>query len=179
MTGKRKRTLPVQLALTIGTVLVALVIVYLTSTAARPEGEVVPRIGGLAPDFTLTDLDGKPVRLSDYRGRVVFLNFWATWCPPCREEMPDMEAVRLQVGERAVIVAVNLGEAPGEVRRFAESGGLGFKILLDSDGKVAERYMIRNIPTSFFIDRDGVIRSKYIGALDRGRMLAAIDAAAR
>ncbi|MBM2827217.1 MAG: cytochrome biosis protein [Dehalococcoidia bacterium] len=126
------------------------------------------RIGSKAPDFALSDLDGKEVRLSDFRGRPVMLNFWATWCGPCRVEMPHMQEAQRELGEKTgfVVLAVNLGEDAKTARRFLEENGFEFTAVLDRDSSVArDRYKIIGLPTSFFIDREGVIRDIQVGPL--------------
>nr|PZN41797.1 MAG: hypothetical protein DIU70_06090 [Bacillota bacterium] len=115
-----------------------------------------PQPGEPAPDFALETLDGQVVRLSDLRGQVVLLNFWATWCPPCREEMPALQAVERLYREKGFrVLAINLDESPATIRSFLEQNGLELTVLLDKDMKVTSRYGILPLPTSFFIDREG------------------------
>jgi peroxiredoxin len=124
-----------------------------------------PEIGKAAPSFQLTDIDGQSISLSDFQGESVLLNFWATWCGPCRAEMPYIQEVydeRLEPG--LVILAVNIGESLTEVEEFMHDYNLSFPVLLDFKGNVAERYNIRAIPTTYFIDGDGIIRDMQIGA---------------
>lgn len=117
-------------------------------------------------DFKLKDLNGKEVSLSDLRGKKVFLNFWASWCPPCKAEMPDIERLYEETKDSdLVILAVNLGEDKDTVKSFIDKNNYKFRILLDSDQTVAEQYSITSIPTSFFIDKNGIIVSKKIGAM--------------
>ncbi len=118
-----------------------------------------------APDFSLEDLSGRRVELKNLRGKVVFLNFWATWCVPCREEMPTMERLDQELKNQGLeIVAVNYEEHANEVRRFFGKLGLSFTVLLDPDGKVAEDYGAWSIPLSFFIDRKGELVGKVLGS---------------
>ena len=126
----------------------------------------VVQIGSPAPDFQLQRLDGQPVSLSSLQGRPVMLNFWATWCGPCQMEIPflqeafeDEEWTELGL----VILAVNLGEAPATVKKFMEDNGLNFPVLLDTDTSVAGIYNVSGIPTTFFIDRNGIIKDKKMG----------------
>ena len=120
--------------------------------------------GALAPDFLLETMDDSELRLSDLRGQPVVLNFWATWCKPCRQEMPRfVEAYDAHAKEGLVIVAVNLQEGKGIVRPFAEDYGMDFPIAVDRDGEVGDRYRLIGLPTTYFIDRHGVIRSIYTG----------------
>jgi thiol-disulfide isomerase/thioredoxin len=124
-----------------------------------------PEIGKLAPDFTLNGLDGQEVSLSDLRGKPVLLNFWATWCGPCRIEMPFLQTIYEKwTGKDLVLLAVNLQEDPGKVRAFIEDAGYSFPILLTSGNEVPLSYNIRGIPATFFIDADGVIRDIKVGA---------------
>lgn len=109
-----------------------------------------------APDFTLKNLDGDDISLSSYRGKLVFLNFWATWCGPCREEMPSMQALYDDLNEDGFeIVAVNLQESQRTVSKFIDQNGYTFPVLLDSNGKVGGTYGARSIPTSYLIDTKG------------------------
>ena len=119
-----------------------------------------------APDFTLTDLDGKEVTLSDLKGKKVYLNFWATWCPPCRGEMPDIEKLYQETKDSdLVIIAVELGEPLDTVKSFIDQNKYHFKVLLDTDQSVGASYNISAIPTSYFIDSDGKIVSTNTGAM--------------
>lgn len=133
-------------------------------------------VGLTAPDFALPGLDGEMLRLSDWRGdKAVIVNFWATWCPPCREEMPDFERLRRERGHEVEIVAVNVYEPPEKVAEFYEEFGLTFPAALDRNGEVSRRYLVRPMPTSFFIDRAGVIRARYFGAMSYGVMEGLLD----
>lgn len=127
-------------------------------------------IGQKAPDFTLETLDGTMVSLQDVKGKKVLLNFWASWCIPCKEEMPHMQKVYEQYNDQNVeILAINLTfgkETPEDAKAFAEELGLTFPILLDRGGKIGDLYKIIPIPTSYFIDEDGYIRWKYMGPMD-------------
>ncbi|MEW6046791.1 MAG: TlpA disulfide reductase family protein [Bacillota bacterium] len=132
------------------------------AAARRP---AAPEIGSPAPDFTLKDLEGRTVRLSDLRGRPVMINFWATWCPPCREEMPHIEEFVRRFGGRIEVLGVDVGEPAELVRAFLEKNPYSWRFLLDSDGQVMERYRVFAIPTSYFIDREGIVRAVYTGAM--------------
>jgi peroxiredoxin len=124
-----------------------------------------PKGGDGAPDFALSTLKGDSVRLADLRGKVVFLNFWATWCPPCREEMPFMVALYQRLKERRFeMLAVSIdtkGEAA--VGPFVEKYALPFPVLLDPDSKIYKLYGLTGIPETFIIDQNGVIHMKIIG----------------
>ena len=126
-----------------------------------------PRLvkGVPAPNFTLPGLDGKMVSLDDYKGKVVLLNIWATWCPPCVEEMPSMEKLYQELkGEDFEILAVSIDESGAEaVNPFMEKHKLGFPVLLDTKGDIKTLYQATGIPESFIIDKDGIIIEKIIG----------------
>ena len=112
--------------------------------------------GTASIDFTLSDLSGKKVSLSSFKGKLVFLNFWATWCPPCRAEMPSMERLYQKLkGQGLVVLGVDLQEDAKSVQKFVEEHKLTFPILLDSDGRVGTTYGARSIPTTYIIGRDG------------------------
>jgi thiol-disulfide isomerase/thioredoxin len=129
-----------------------------------------------ATDFKLKDLNGKEVSLSDFKGKKVFLNFWATWCPPCKAEMPDIEKFYQETKDsNLVILAVNLGEDKQTVKSFIDKNKYNFNILLDSNQDVAVKYNIVSIPTSFFIDKDGNIVSKKIGAMSIEEMKSYVN----
>ena len=134
-------------------------------------GGVTPRVGEVGPDFTLEGLDGRPISLSGFRGRPVLINFWASWCPPCRGEMPDLEELQREYADAGLVVlAVNLREEPAAAQRYAETLGLTFPIALDRSARVAARYNVSALPTSYFVGPDGVIRDLNVGALT-GRAL--------
>ena len=123
--------------------------------------------GGPTPALELTDVDGKVHKLSDYRGKAVLVNFWATWCAPCREEMPSIEALRVAMqGKPFVVLAVNVGESARTARGFAATMTLGLPLLLDRDTKVTKAWSARILPASFVVGPDGRIRYSYFGALD-------------
>jgi peroxiredoxin len=123
--------------------------------------------GGAAPALELEDVDGKLHRLADYRGRVVLVNFWATWCVPCREEMPSMDALRASLqGRPFVVLAVNVGEGARAARGFGEKASLRFPLLLDPDTKTTRAWGARVLPASFVVGPDGRIRYSCFGAID-------------
>jgi len=130
-------------------------------------------------DFTLPLLDGGNATLSSYRGEVVILNFWATWCPPCREEMPSMENLYQRFKDDGLeILAVDIGESAGTVRQFVQNFGYTFPILMDTNNRVASIYGIQAIPTSLILDREGRIIARIVGSIywDTPRMIDAFDA---
>jgi len=126
----------------------------------------VTKVPHLAPpvDFNLLDLTGKRVILSGLKGKIVFLNFWATWCSPCREEMPSMQKLYARFKDKDfAMVAVSLNEPASAVKKFFKDYNLTFTALLDSDGELMSPYGIRGIPNTFIIDRDGTIIGKAFG----------------
>jgi len=128
-----------------------------------------------AIDFKLKDLSGKELSLSDLKGKKVFLSFWATWCPPCKAEMPEIQKLYEETKDsNLVIVAVEIGEPLSTVNSFIDENKYSFKVLLDSDQSVASKYNVASIPTSYFIDVDGNIISKSIGGLNINQMRAYI-----
>lgn len=129
-----------------------------------------------AIDFKLKDLDGNEVSLSSLKGKKVFLNFWATWCPPCKAEMPEIEKLYQETKDSdLVILAVDIGENLNTVKPFINENKYNFKVLLDSDQSVASQYNIASIPTSYFIDADSNIVSTHIGAMTLDQMKSYIE----
>ena len=124
---------------------------------------VSPEIGALAPDFTLPALDGEVLSLSQLRGQPLLLNFWATWCSPCRMELPYIQAAFEERGEEMKFIGIDLGESEDEVRQFAYDSGISFIVVLDTNHEVGRAYNVRYIPTTFFIDGQGVIRDIKMG----------------
>ncbi|MBO1581028.1 redoxin domain-containing protein [Bacillus sp. XF8] len=132
-------------------------------------------VGKNAPDFELSKLDGTKVKLSDLKGKKVILNFWATWCGPCQQEMPDMEAFYKKHKDDVEILAVNYTISEGangeeKVKKFVEEKGVTFPILLDKDINVTTTYKVITIPTSYFVDTKGVIQDKFIGPMTQKEM---------
>jgi len=124
-----------------------------------------------APDFKLKDLDGNELSFNNLRGKKVFLNFWATWCPPCKAEMPEIEKLYQETkNSDLVIVTIEIGEPLSDVKAFIGNNNYNFKVLLDSNQSVAAQYGISAIPTSFFIDKEGNIISKHTGPMNTDQM---------
>jgi thiol-disulfide isomerase/thioredoxin len=158
----------------------------LALAASEPQAQTLkPWTGGATPVLALSDLDGRPHRLEDYRGKVVLVNFWATWCEPCRDEMPSLQKLRAGLeGRPFVVLAVNLAESESRVRRFLEHTPIACPVLLDREGGVAKAWGARILPASFVIGPDGAIRYWALGELDwsderiRRSVLALMPAAA-
>jgi cytochrome c biogenesis protein CcmG/thiol:disulfide interchange protein DsbE len=143
-----------------------------TAVASEP----APRANHPAPDFALAGLDGAPVRLSELRGQVVLVNYWATWCGPCRAEMPMIQAAYDEYRERGfAVLAVNAREDRQTVAAYLAEGRLSFPALLDHDGAVGAAYQATVMPSSFFIDRAGVVRAVYKGPMSRAVIAGTVE----
>jgi cytochrome c biogenesis protein CcmG/thiol:disulfide interchange protein DsbE len=123
--------------------------------------------GQPAPEFTAVTASGERVALSDYAGRPVILNFWATWCAPCQVEMPALQAASERYADQGVVVlAVNALESRDRVTAFMDELGLTFPAVLDPDGEIVDLYEVRVFPTTIWIDEQGIVRAEHLGALD-------------
>jgi peroxiredoxin len=123
--------------------------------------------GKAAPPFDLKDLSGKPIHLDDYRGRITLVNFWATWCPPCVEEIPSMNQLARRYDEREFsVVSIDFREPEQDIREFAKEVPVEFPVLLDSDGRVSWAWKVFSFPSSFIVDRSGRIRYSANRAID-------------
>ncbi len=155
--------------LAIGIVALSAIWIYVSRVPALSPGDSAPpspQIGFSAPDFTLDRMDGEPIRLSELRGQPVLINLWASWCPPCRAEMPALDAVyRKYRAAGLVVLGVNstFQDTEADARSFVKNLGLTFPILFDRDGAISQRYKLQGLPTSYFVGRDGVIRDIVIG----------------
>ncbi|MBM7622058.1 peroxiredoxin [Bacillus tianshenii] len=129
--------------------------------------------GNPAPDFELTTLEGEKMKLSDYKGKKIILNFWATWCPPCKAEMPHMQEFYEKNSDEIEILAVNLtnvDKGQDAIKGFVEEYGLTFEIPLDEEGMIGMQYQAFTIPTSYVIDSNGIIQKKVVGPMDEEMM---------
>ena len=132
------------------------------SSGSEPVGA---EVGKLAPDFKLQNLNGQSISLSDFRGKPVLLNFWTARCPPCQVEMPYLQQVYEEWSDRGLVVlAIHIGKSIAEAKRFLQAHNLSLPVLLDTKGNTAQKYNITGIPTTLFIDKDGTIQVKIIGA---------------
>ncbi len=131
----------------------------------------------MAPDFTLKDIDGKTVKLSDYKGKIVILNFWAVWCKYCLIEMPDFNELDKQLAEEnnAVILAVDVQESEATVKKYLNSNNIGLKVLMDTDGAVSQTYGVSGFPTTFFINKDGSLYTYIPQKTDKETVLKILD----
>jgi cytochrome c biogenesis protein CcmG/thiol:disulfide interchange protein DsbE len=139
-----------------------------------------PMVGRPAPPFSLTVLDGRTLHLEDFRGKVVFLNFWASWCAPCRVEAPMLEAAWRQLAANDVVfIGVNTQDEEERARAFAREFGLTYPNGRDPGGRIAIDYGVWGLPEAFFIDAQGRITGKHVGTLGGAQLAAGIDAARR
>jgi len=132
-------------------------------------------IGSPAPDFVLEDLSGNPVKLSDLRGRLVVLNFWATWCTPCRTEMPEFQEIYQRNEQDLVVLGINLEESPSDIQDFVSPLNITYPILLDKEGLVSRLYKVIQLPNTYFIDRQGILRIRHIGFLSSDQFQEYLD----
>jgi peroxiredoxin len=135
-------------------------------TRTPPVPGPAPVVGAPAPEFTLKTVDGQSVSLSDYRGKVVLLNFWATWCEPCKLEMPAFDQAQQSVGPQGFqVLAVNFDEAQSDVQAFQEELELTFPLLLDPGAVVQRVYRVLGYPTSYWIDAQGMVAAVHVGVM--------------
>lgn len=135
----------------------------------------VTELGSPAPDFELLSMQGEQVKLSDFEGKPVLINFWATWCGPCRLEMPLFQKYHEIFGDDLTILAINMGESIDEVSAFASEERLDFPILLDRLGVVEELYRVRGLPSTYFIDQEATIKFLHLGAVTEDQLLGYLD----
>lgn len=147
-------------------IFVLVMIVLFAAACTKREAPVSE--GSIAPDFTLKDLSRRDVRLSDFRGKVVLLNFWATWCPPCREEIPSMMKLnQAMAGKPFQMLAVSLDEGGRDaVDTYFKKSGTMLPALLDTDNATSKRYGTTGVPETFVLDKKGVILKKIVGGMD-------------
>jgi peroxiredoxin len=136
--------------------------------------DLLPKVGEQAPNFTAVSLEGEVVSLSDFRGKPVWLNFWGSWCPPCRAEMPDIQAAYEQLAPQGlVLLAVSLGDAPEVAAEFAARNHVTFTVLLDPNRTLTSAaYPIYNFPTHIFIDETGIVRKIVLSEMSTEQALA-------
>jgi thiol-disulfide isomerase/thioredoxin len=141
----------------------------LTNEAPRREAE--------APNFALEDEDGNRFTLAEFEGRPVFLNFWATWCTFCKEEMPDMQRIQNQYGDDLVVIGVNVGDSVEDGEGFVRRAGITYLRLYDRDQEVTDGYLVQAMPTSYFITADGVIVDANFGFMVYDQMVEKVELA--
>ena len=140
------------------------------------EGDIL-EIGKKAPNFTLETLEGETVSLEDYRGKIVLINFWATWCPYCRDEMPDLQKLYdNNKDDDFIVLAIDVAEEKSLAEKYIKEGGYTFPVLLDKDGAVAyKKYLVGGLPASFFIDKDGTLLGGVPGMMIYPQMTSILD----
>lgn len=154
----------------------AVVALVLAATLVACEGAALPgsqgiNVGKAARDFSLETVDGKLVSLSDYSGSVVLVNFWATWCPPCRAEIPDFEvAYQAHKDDGFVVLGIEVGDSSQMVKPFVADLGMSYPVLLDESSTVMKEYRVPGLPTSLIVDRDGVIQVRHVGYLSAAKL---------
>jgi len=131
---------------------------------------VLPSVDEPALDFALANLDGTSLSLDDLHGKNVLINFWATWCGPCRQEMPMIEAAYQAYAPDLVVLAVNIGEEPWRVEKFVQDLGLSFEVLMDEGNQVQSLYRVRAYPTTYLVDTQGVVRAQHVGLLSEAQL---------
>jgi thiol-disulfide isomerase/thioredoxin len=136
-----------------------------TESALIDTGSGRPADGQVAPDFSYTLADGSVHKLSELRGKRVLVNFWATWCVPCRDEMPELQQSAKENSDSLVVLAVNRNEAPAAIAKFGNEIGVTFPLIANIAGDIGDRYGATSLPMTYFINRDGTISSKQLGAL--------------
>lgn len=164
--GKSTKSLRGSTGIVIAGLGVLLLVISLISflRPSQPNGISKPKMGAPMSNFELADIKDEWISLSDYRGQVVLINTWASWCPPCRAEMPDLNAFYNQYKDQGfVVLAINGGEAPATARAFTAEYGLDFPVLVDPDYRVMDGLMIDSFPTSIVVDRDGIVRGIRMG----------------
>ena len=150
------------------------ILALLTACTSREKEAASP---DAAPDFTLKDLSGKDVKLSDYKGRVVIIEFWATWCPPCRTSIPALEKLHKTYSSKGLtILAVSMDDGDWDrVRDFCKERNITYTVLQGTD-QVSTKYTVRMIPTTYLVDRQGMIQKRYIGEMNEERIEKDIQA---
>jgi thiol-disulfide isomerase/thioredoxin len=140
---------------------VLILMLLVCASCAIPTGGL--EVGRKAPSFSLADLNGRQVSLDQFKGRVVMLDFWATWCAPCRQSMPALENLQKEFHDNLSLLAINLGESPDQVRNFVRLKNIQSVVLLDADGKVGQAYRSDSIPMQVLVDQQGVVKHVQIG----------------
>lgn len=146
-------------------ILALLTLGLLITSCSGGSGPQTATVGQPAPDFELQNLDGQSISLSNFKGKPMLINFWYTGCPPCRKEMPYLQQIYDErQGSELLVLAINVGESASAVNGFFQDNNLSFPVVLDTKAVVVRKYNIQFFPTTFFIDKDGIIQEKVIGA---------------
>lgn len=170
--NKKKKRLIVR-SIILAVLAVAVGYTFYTNLTKEARGNI--QKGDKAPDFVLTDLSGKERQLSDYKGKGVFLNFWGSWCEPCKKEMPHMEKLAKEFKDQGVeVLAVNVGDSELQTKKFAKQYGLTFPIAIDSTKEVQDAYGINPLPATFMISPEGKVEEIVIGGLVKEEQVRAL-----
>lgn len=140
------------------------------ATKVSGGGDIGPSVGSIAPDFKLESLSGEKISLSQFKGTPILINFWATWCVPCKAEMPTIQMRYGESRPNLIVLAVNFDEPKERVQSYIEELGLTFDVLLDPGGLVQKLYRIRGYPSTYIIDRDGIIQAEHIGLMTTNQL---------
>lgn len=139
-------------------------------TEETVKAEPIIASGKESPDFTLTNLEGEDISLSDFRGKIVLINFWATWCTWCDVEMPDLQKLDNE-NDDLLVLAVNVNEDKDTVKKYMEDGEYSFAVALDLEGKIAETYLVNGLPNSYFVDEEGILIGAVPGMMTYEQMV--------
>lgn len=161
-----------------GLMLILLALLLFNGKLARtdaPDGAGVksspPKIGTALADFNLLSLAGnEKVSLSQYRGQPVMINFWGSWCPPCRQEMPLFQQVYARYGDQFVLIGINVQDEKTAALEYAEQTGITFPLVVDENAEVTAQFYVRGFPTSFFIDAEGVLQAMHVGVVSEAKL---------
>lgn len=169
----RRVVLPLVAVLAVGALLVLLL--YGLNTDRLQTG-VVPPPGTVAPDFQLQTFDGATVRLSDYRGKPVVVNFWASWCVPCRDEQPVLRQIADTYGKRGVVfLGVNIQDTPYDAQKFVRQFAVSYPVVTDAKGTVFVNYGVVGVPETYLVTRQGKIAQKIVGPVDAAPLAASLE----
>lgn len=156
------------------------VVILVFAVALLAQNAQALEAGAKIPNFTLLNMQDEKVSLADFKGQIVILNFWATWCPPCRQEMPEFNKMdeELKKSGAAVLLTINLTdgrrETKSKVSQFMATNKYGFRVLLDTEGKAANIFSISGIPTTIIVDRNGVLHKQILGATTKDKVMAIV-----
>lgn len=156
----------------IGAWVFALGFVFVRSKIAASPSAVAPMVGHTAPDFELLNLDGQPIRLSELRGQPVLINFWATWCGYCLDEMPVIEKYYERFTPDLTVLGVEVGDSVDDIRAVVEKYGFTYDILRDPDSRVFDQYKLDAFPVTFMVDSQGIIQVKHLGWMSEDKLVS-------
>jgi thiol-disulfide isomerase/thioredoxin len=155
--------------------LITVVFMYVRSWRERSPNNVSPYVGHTAPDFELTNLSGQSFRLGDFRGHPVLINFWATWCSYCLQELPVIEKYYEHYASEFIVLAVDVGDSLADVRSVVTQYGFTFLVLRDPDSHVFQQYRLDSFPVTFILDTEGLVLVKHQGYLSENKLVEYLD----